>query len=120
MRVPLALALMLVAGPTAATQLSGEQMRAVLTGNSIVHPDFGCVFYGADGSMRLVSLAGEVATGTWEVRGDLYYSSGQCGTSGCSLDGEYPRFTFRRTDGGYEQAVVLIRGNYCDKDGIVS
>jgi len=105
----------------AAAELKGEEMRSTLTGNSIVNPDFGCVFYQADGTTRIVGQAGgEVAIGNWAVKGDLYYSSGQCGLAGCSLSGDYPDFTFRRTDGGYEQPVILIRGNHCEKDGIIS
>jgi hypothetical protein len=114
------LALLLGPATAGAAQLSGSEVRALLAGNSIVHPDFGCVFYLPDGSMHVVSLAGDVTTGKWAVRGDLYFSSGRCGVTGCIISGEYPSFTFRRADDGYEQPVILIRGNYCEKDGVVS
>lgn len=120
MRLFAAFVLLGILAVPAAAGLSGGELRSVLEGNSIVHPDFGCVFFGPDGSTRVVSRSGDVAIGTWAIRGDLYYSSGQCGTTGCSVSGRFPSFTFRREDGGYEQPVILIRGNYCEKDGIVS
>ena len=100
--------------------LNGEQIRQTLSGNSIIHPDIGCVYYRPDGTTRIVGQGGLYSNGKWGVRGDLYYSSGQCGTTGCRLTGSYPSFTFQRTDGGYAQKVMLIRGNYCEKDGILS
>ena len=117
-----AIGLLVAANPggVGASELSGEEMRSILTGNSIVNPDFGCVFYAADGTTRIVGQGGDLAIGSWAWEGDLYYSSGQCGVAGCVLSGDYPAFTFRRTDGAYEQPVILIRGNYCEKDGIVS
>ncbi len=123
MRISAALALLLLTALTAsagAGQLSGAQMRTILSGNSIIHPNFGCLFFLPDGSTRQVNQSGDLTTGRWTVRDDTYYSTGQCGTTGCSISGEYPSLTFRRSDGGYEQPVTVIRGNYCEKDGIVS
>ena len=100
-------------------ELAGEQIRNTLAGNSIVHPDFGCMFYRPDGKTDMY-FQEQLEHGTWEVRGDLYYSSGQCGEIGCHLSGTYPELIFRRIDGDYEQPVILILGNHCKKDGIVS
>lgn len=105
------------AGPD---QLNGDQLRRMLSGNSIINPEFGCVFYRPDGTTLTVAQGGQTAEGEWQVRGDRYYSSGQCGEIGCRLTGSFPSFTFQREDGGYEQNVILILGNYCEKDGIVS
>lgn len=120
MRVFVAFVLLGIMAVPAAAGLSGSELKSLLAGNSIVHPDFGCVFFEPDGTMRVVNRSGEVAAGKWAVRGDLYFSSGQCGVTGCSVSGRFPSFTFRREDGGYEQPVIMIHGNYCEKDGIVS
>lgn len=110
-----------MAGTAAAAQeLNGARIRQLLSGNSIIHPGFGCVFFRRDGTARIVGQGGVAGEQRWEVRDDLYYSTGQCGIVGCRLTGEYPSFTFRRTDGGYEQPVILVRGNHCEKNGIIS
>lgn len=101
-------------------EMSGDRLTKLLSGNSVIHPEFGCLFYRPDGTTLTVTQDGQKLDGRWSVRGDLYYSSGQCGEIGCSLTGAFPSFTFRRQDGGYEQPVMLILGNHCEKDGIVS
>ena len=113
-----------------ATLLSGTALGAdpmletrigkMLAGNSIIHPTFGCVFYGKDGTTLQFGQGIEPIKGKWAVEGDIYYSTGQCGRSGCELIGDVPNLTFRRLDGKYEQPAILIRGNYCEKDGILS
>jgi hypothetical protein len=99
--------------------LSGDEIRRALTGNSIVSPDFGCVHYVKDGVSNLFA-SGQVQAGTWRIDGNLYFSSGRCGDVGCQFFGEYPSFVFRRVDGSYEQPVILILGNHCERDGILS
>ncbi|MEZ5800656.1 MAG: hypothetical protein R3D29_09530 [Nitratireductor sp.] len=103
-----------------AAVLSEPEMRSVLSGNSIISPDFGCVYYDPSGKSVSVIRSGEKFDGRWIIKDGLYYSNGQCGLTGCTLDGEWPSFTFNRTDGGYTQPVIVIKGNYCEKDGIVS
>ena len=61
-----------------------------------------------------------ITVGTWRVDGDLYFSSGQCGEVGCRFYGEYPSYVFRRIDSTYEQPVILIPGNHCERDGVLS
>jgi hypothetical protein len=100
--------------------LPGAEIARTLSGNSIVHPNFGCVFYRPDGTTLQVGQGGLRAEGKWEVEGDLYFSSGSCGTAGCSLAGRFPSFVFLRTDGGYRQEAIVILGNHCEKDGVVS
>ncbi|MFZ1815300.1 MAG: hypothetical protein WBO55_18315 [Rhizobiaceae bacterium] len=100
--------------------LDGAGIRSVLEGNSMVHPNFGCVFLQKDGTFTHVAQSGEKSRGDWGVRGELYTSSGQCGSSGCQLSGTWPEYTFNRIGGGYSQTVIVIQGNHCEKDGIVS
>ena len=111
---------MLGCTPLLAATLSDSEMRAALSGNSIVSPDFGCLYYDPSGKSVTVLQSGDKIDGRWIIRDGLYYSNGQCGLTGCTLDGEWPSLTFNRTDGGYSQPVIVIKGNYCEKDGIVS
>ncbi len=110
-------------GPSALPQsgaLSGSEITRTLAGNSIVHPNFGCVFYRADGTTLQIAAGGVSQEGEWSVTGDLYHSSGACGEVGCTLSGTHPSYLFRRADGGYEQDVILILGNHCEKNGVIS
>jgi hypothetical protein len=101
-------------------ELSGNQIREILTGNSIVSPDFGCVHYQPGGGTMSVDQAGNLNSGRWGVRGDLYTSSGRCGEAGCAVSGAYPDITFRSLDGDYVQPVVVIKGNFCEKNAVIS
>lgn len=98
---------------------TSEEIRHALAGNSIVHPDFGCVFFRPDGGTE-IRFQESLATGFWEVRDDLYFSSGRCGEVGCRLTGVYPELKFRRVDGEYEQDAIVILGNHCKRDAAVS
>jgi hypothetical protein len=98
---------------------TGEEIRHALSGNSIVHPDFGCVFFRPDGGTEM-HYQDMTDRGFWEIRNNLYISSGRCGEVGCKLSGAYPELKFRRVDGEYEQDAIVILGNHCKKDGIVS
>ena len=98
----------------------GESIRHLLSGNSIVHPNFGCAFYRPDGTTLQVGRSGLSVEGRWRVRSGLYYSTGMCGGLGCRITIHYPSLTFRRVDGKYEQPALLIRGNYCEKNGLFS
>lgn len=99
--------------------LTGEEIRQTLTGNSIISPDFGCVHFAREGVANLFTY-GQVSEASWRIDGNLYFSSGQCGEIGCQFFGDYPSFVFRRVDGSYEQPVLLIIGNHCERDGIFS
>ncbi len=103
-----------------ALALTGEEIRALLSGNSIVSPDFGCLHFKPDGTTFQVYNGGIVADGIWGVRGDVYTSSGSCGTIGCTLDAKVPIVVFNRVDGGYNQSAQLVEGNFCEKNGIIS
>lgn len=105
--------------PAGAAELDGGGIRSLLTGNSIIHPDFGCVHY-PDASTSVSYSGGQEFTGAWSVKGNLYFSSGQCGEIGCILEGNAPEYVFRRVDGQYSQPVVIMKGNYCRKDGVIS
>ena len=100
--------------------LSGSQIKTMLSGNSVVDPGFGCVYFDPAGDTNIVTLNGVERQGRWGVLGDLYYSNAACGVDGCNLKGSYPNFVFERTSGGYSQPVLLLQGNHCDKDGTVS
>lgn len=114
-----ATAMLALSFPALAGELDGAGIRDLLTGNSIVHPDFGCVFY-SDASTSVSYVEGQEIAGQWSVKGNLYFSSGQCGEIGCILDGANQDYVFRRLDGQYTQPVVVIEGNYCRKDGVIS
>lgn len=105
--------------PAAAAELTGPQIVDVLLGNSIVHPEFGCAHY-RDARTSVQVQNGEERLTNWSVTGNLYRSSGQCGEIGCTLSGTFPAYIFRRTDGGYSQPVIVVKGNYCRKDGTIS
>ena len=105
--------------PALAGELDGPGIAALLEGNSIIHPDFGCVWY-RDARSSVSYVGDQEIVGQWSVRGDLYHSSGQCGEIGCQLAGEGDSYVFIRTDGQYRQPVLVIKGNYCRKDGIIS
>lgn len=102
-----------------ASDLAGIQIRELLAGNSIVHPAFGCVYFNPDGSTLAVA-GGQSLAGFWRVEGDLYRSSGNCGSLGCRLSGGFPSTVFRRIDGGYVQPATVVRGNHCEKNVLVS
>lgn len=104
----------------AQADLADSRIARLLVGNSIVHQNFGCAFYRPDGTMVQYSRSGESREGKWRVRDDVYYSSGQCGRSGCWLTGYFPNLVFKRLDGAYEQPVIVILGNYCEKNGLFS
>lgn len=82
-----------------ASGLSSTRIGKMLSGNSIIHPAFGCVHYRPNGTTLQVSRSGTTLEGRWRVRGDVYYSSGECGRTGCRLVGQYPNLVFRRLDG---------------------
>ncbi|MCG6858341.1 MAG: hypothetical protein LJE67_09760 [Salaquimonas sp.] len=119
--LPVSMAAAAVLAPCAfADDASQTRIGKLLAGNSIIHPNFGCAYYRPDGTMTQYGRSGQTIEGKWQVRGDTYFSSGQCGREGCQITGQYPNFTFRRLDGEYSQPVILIRGNYCEKNGIFS
>ena len=112
-------AIVLAASAAGASELNGAQIIEMLTGNSIVHPDFGCAHYPREG--RTVHyLDGSILEGDWSVRGDIYYSNGQCGLTGCRVTGAFPEIVFRRLDGRYVQPAQIVKGNYCKRDGVIS
>lgn len=53
-------------------QMSGEQLDALMTGNTIylTNPDI-VLWYGADGSARAKLSEIRYLTGTWSIKGDL-------------------------------------------------
>ncbi len=103
-----------------ASQLSGPRIEKTLSGNSVIHPDFGCVYFDPKGITKIITRNGSVRQGRWGVLGDLYYSNASCSIQGCKLTGKYPNFVFERTDGGYAQPVMLVPGNHCDQDATIS
>lgn len=115
------LALAVFGGITvSAGELGGGRIRDVLAGNSIVSPDFGCVHYSLDGKTTTVDFAGNLYSGTWDIKDDLYLSSGRCGEAGCTVSGSTPNITFRSLDGEYVQPVVVVKGNFCEKNAVIS
>lgn len=117
----LILVLLLAASINAlAADLTGRQIRDALTGNSITSPDFGCVFYSRYGKTVATDGAGNFSAGEWSIEGDLYFSSGSCGTKGCTLSGDFPDLVFQRIDGRYAQPATVINGNFCEKNVIIS
>lgn len=103
-----------------AGDLTGVQILDALTGNSITSPDFGCVFYSRYGKTVATDGTGIFSTGEWSIEGDLYFSSGSCGTRGCTLSGDFPDLVFQRIDGRYVQPATVIKGNFCEKNVIIS
>ncbi|MEC9343518.1 MAG: hypothetical protein VYD64_06700, partial [Pseudomonadota bacterium] len=97
-----------------------SRIGRLLGGNSIIHPRFGCAYYRPDGTKTQYLRSGDRLEGRWHVQDDIYYSDGQCGGTGCRLIGQYPNLTFRRLDGNYQQPVIVIHGNYCEKNGLLS
>ncbi len=114
----LALALLEPAGALAAGR-TGDQIRSLLEGNTIISTDFGCVFFSPSGKSVTVDFTGNTFPGTWSVKGDLYYSSGSCGEAGCHVIGEFPDITFIREGGGYRQSVTILPGNQCEKNAVI-
>ena len=114
----LALALLEDAG-AAAAERTGAQIRALLEGNTIISTDFGCVYFSPTGKSVTVDFTGNTFSGTWSVRGDLYFSSGSCGEAGCRVIGEFPDITFIREGGGYRQSVTILPGNQCDNNAVI-
>ncbi len=116
-----AVALILGLGGTAmAEELSGGEIKSLLSGNSIVSPEFGCLFYSRVGKTVTIDFAGNSFVGQWSVEGDRYLSSGSCGGKGCSISASVPEITFRRDDGRFNTSVRLVKGNYCEKNVVVS
>jgi hypothetical protein len=116
-----AAALLLAASNAAmAGELSGGEIQSLLSGNSIVSPEFGCLFYSRIGKTVTIDFAGNSYVGNWSVEGDRYHSSGSCGGKGCSISGTFPDITFRRDDGRYNRSVRLVKGNYCEKNVVLS
>ncbi len=105
---------------TLASDLDGGQIRQMLSGNSIVSPTFGCLFYDPRGKTTTVDLSGDMTSGTWAVNGKLYISSGRCGLAGCTISGTYPDIIYRSLDGQYVLPVTVIKGNFCQKNVVVS
>jgi hypothetical protein len=114
----LALALLEDAG-AAAAERTGAQIRALLEGNTIISTDFGCVYFSPTGKSVTVDFAGNTFSGTWSVKGDLYFSSGSCGEAGCRVIGEFPDITFIREGGGYRQSVTILPGNQCENNAVI-
>jgi hypothetical protein len=116
-----AAALLLAASNAAmAGELSGGEIQSLLSGNSIVSPEFGCLFYSRIGKTVTIDFAGNSYSGSWSVEGDRYLSSGSCGGKGCTISGTFPDITFRRDDGRYNRSVRLVKGNYCEKNVVIS
>lgn len=113
------MAIALFGSAASAADLAGVQIRELLSGNSIVDAAFGCVYFKPDGTTLAVS-GGDIYTGIWSVAGDLYRSNGNCGKIGCRLSGGFPSTVFRRIDGGYVQPATVVRGNFCEKNVLVS
>ena len=105
--------------PAVAGDRSGADIRKMLSGNTITSPEFGCIYFSGTGRTVLVDFAGQSQGGTWSVAGDLYFSSGSCGETGCRILGDVPEITFVRTDGGFRQTVTLLPGNQCEKDAVI-
>lgn len=123
MRIILAgAAVLFLAGSNAAVaeELSGGEIKSLLSGNSIVSPEFGCLFYSRVGKTVTIDFAGNSWEGQWSVEGDRYLSSGSCGGEGCSISASIPEITFRRADGRYNKSVRLVKGNFCEKNVVVS
>jgi hypothetical protein len=114
----LAFALLEPAGVTAAER-TGAQIRALLEGNTIISTDFGCVYFSPAGKSVTVDFTGNTFSGTWSVKGDLYYSSGSFGEAGCRVIGEFPDITFIREGGGYRQSVTILPGNQCENNAVI-
>ncbi len=121
---PVLAAIVLVAGlgipATFAADMDGKQIRQTLSGNSIVSPSFGCLYYSPDGKTSTVNSSGDMFAGTWGINGNLYISSGRCGLAGCHVSGEYPEITYRSIDGEYVLPVTVVKGNFCQKNVVVS
>lgn len=109
------LAAMLLAGPASALDPA-----ELLPGKSAMHPSFGCLYYREDGVSIQLRLGGVPGEGRWKVQNGLYYSTGQCGTIGCRIEGQYPNIVFRRVDGGYSHPATLLPGNHCEKDAPIT
>lgn len=90
----------------------------LLTGNSAIHPAFGCLYFRDDGVTVQLPRGGEPRHGRWGAMEGLYYSSGQCGTIGCKIEGEFPELVFKRVDGGYKQPAMIVPGNHCEKNAV--
>jgi hypothetical protein len=103
-----------------ATELRGSEIKSLLSGNSIVSPEFGCLFYSRVGKTVTIDFAGNSYVGKWSVEGDRYLSSGSCGGKGCSISVSLPELTFKREDGRYSKSFKLVKGNYCEKNVVVS
>lgn len=88
----------------------------LLSGHSAMHPAFGCLYFRDDGVTIQLPRGGEPREGRWGAKEGLYYSSGQCGTIGCKIEGKYPELIFKRVDGGYKQPAMLVPGNHCSKN----
>jgi hypothetical protein len=114
----LALALLEDTG-AAAAERTGAQIRALLEGNTIISTDFGCVYFSPTGKSVTVDFTGNTFSGTWSVKGDLYFSSGSCGEVGCRVIGEFPEITFIREGGGYRQSVTILPGNQCENNAVI-
>jgi hypothetical protein len=116
-----AAALLLAASNAAmAGELSGGEIQSLLSGNSIVSPEFGCLFYSRIGKTVTIDFSGNSYSGQWSVEGDRYHSSGSCGGKGCTISGTFPDITFRRDDGRYNRSVRLVKGNFCEKNVVIS
>ena len=106
-------------GPAVAGDRSGAEIRRLLSGNTITSTEFGCIYFSSTGRTVLVDFAGQTQGGSWSVAGDLYFSSGSCGETGCRVLGDVPEITFVRIDGGFRQTVTLLPGNQCEKDAVI-
>lgn len=98
---------------------TAAEIKALLEGNTIISTDFGCVYFSPTGKSVTVDFTGNAFSGTWSVKGDLYYSSGSCGEAGCRVIGEFPEITFIREGGGYRQTVTILPGNQCEKNAVI-
>jgi hypothetical protein len=98
---------------------TGAEIKSLLTGNTIVSTEFGCVYFSPTGKSVTVDFTGNTFSGSWSVKGDLYYSSGSCGEAGCRVVGEFPDITFIREGGGYRQSVTILPGNQCENNAVI-
>jgi hypothetical protein len=116
---------LVVVMPVAALGQDGDKnsvadIKGLLLGNSIMHPTFGCSYYETGGLATQYDKQGKVTLFRWHVANGLYYSTGRCGVSGCSVSKSNGIVDFRGNDGTYRQQALLLKGNQCDRNRKVS
>lgn len=98
-----------------AAELSGPEIGEALTGNSVKHPVFGCLHYATPNAGIRVVADGRSRQFFWWIRGDRYFSTGECGKrKGCSVTRRDNVLEYISRDGRYRQKAILQSGNRCD------